>query len=86
MPNHLATEVQDIGFPVGLTVDQSFEDGSIVLGEVPGLGVEVDEAAVDAVAAMAGWAAPSSPHVRPPSAGRRLVGQFRRAPAPGHLS
>ncbi|EFD71612.1 LOW QUALITY PROTEIN: racemase, partial [Streptomyces lividans TK24] len=38
VPNHLVTEVQDIGTPAGLTVDQAIEDGGIVLGDAPGLG------------------------------------------------
>ncbi|MEW9534466.1 hypothetical protein [Microbispora sp. NPDC049125] len=29
--------------PAGLTVDQEFEDGGILLGEEPGLGIQVDE-------------------------------------------
>lgn len=75
VPNHLATEVQDLAFPLGLTVDQVFADGNLVLGDLPGLGIGIDEAAIVDAAGIEGWAAPSSPHVRPASAGRRLVGK-----------
>lgn len=43
VPNHLAFEVQDLLFPVGLDVDQEFDDGGIVLGDRPGIGIVVDE-------------------------------------------
>ena len=36
VPNLLAFEVQDLVFPIGLDVDQEFEDGGIVLGRSPG--------------------------------------------------
>ncbi|WP_320774344.1 enolase C-terminal domain-like protein [Streptomyces sp. CRN 30] len=72
-PNHLVTEVQDTGMPVGVTVDQVVADGGIVLGDTPGLGITVDEAAVAELAAGAGWSHPDGPHVRPPAAGLRLV-------------
>ncbi|WP_407319570.1 mandelate racemase/muconate lactonizing enzyme family protein [Isoptericola halotolerans] len=73
VPNHLATEVQDLGFPVGLAVDQSFEDGQIVLGRSAGLGIEVDEAAVLALGEQADWGLAGGPHVRPRRAGHRLI-------------
>ncbi|ONK09616.1 enolase C-terminal domain-like protein [Streptomyces sp. MP131-18] len=75
VPNHLVTEVQDLGFPVGLTVDQTIEDGGIVLGDAPGLGITVDEAAIAETAGLqdADWSHPAGPHVRPGDAGLRLV-------------
>ncbi|MFI8946557.1 mandelate racemase/muconate lactonizing enzyme family protein [Streptomyces sp. NPDC053750] len=79
-PNHLVTEVQDTGFPVGLTVDQVIADGGIVLGDTPGLGITVDEAAVAELAGATGWSHPDGPHVRPRVAGLRLV------PEPGRAS
>ncbi|MET8663745.1 mandelate racemase/muconate lactonizing enzyme family protein [Streptomyces tendae] len=72
-PNHLVTEVQDTGSPAGLTVDQSIEDGGIVLGDAPGLGITVDESALADPEVDAGWARPDGPHVRPRDAGLRLV-------------
>jgi L-alanine-DL-glutamate epimerase-like enolase superfamily enzyme len=73
VPNHVATEVQDLAAPVGITVDQELMDGSIVLGDQPGLGVMVDEVAIAALAESADWGQAKGPHVRPSSAGRRLI-------------
>lgn len=73
VPNHLALEVQDLGFPVGISADQDYDDGHLVLGERPGLGLEVDEAAIAAVVKQADWGLDRGPHVRPHRAGRRLI-------------
>jgi L-alanine-DL-glutamate epimerase-like enolase superfamily enzyme len=73
VPNHLATEVQDLGFPEGIRADQHFDDGHLVLGEAPGLGLEVDEAAIVALGEQADWGLEAGPHVRPTRAGRRLI-------------
>jgi L-alanine-DL-glutamate epimerase-like enolase superfamily enzyme len=73
VPNHIATEIQDLTAPVGITVDQEFVDGSIVLGDQPGLGLTVDEVAIAAVAGTADWGKADGPHVRPDRAGRRLL-------------
>lgn len=73
MPNHLATEVQDLTFPTGLDVDQELADGGIVLGDRPGLGIEVDEVAIAAAEETGSWATEGGPHVRPARAGLRLV-------------
>jgi len=68
VPNHLAFEVQDFAPPIGLRVDQEFQDGGIVLGDAPGLGIVVDEDRIAAgPAATAG-----GPHVRPARAGLRM--------------
>lgn len=78
VPNHLVTEVQDLADPVGLTTDQTLADGGIVLGDTPGLGITVDEAAFPPPAApgdAGGWSHPDGPHVRPAGAGLRLVPQ-----------
>ncbi|MFI6350128.1 mandelate racemase/muconate lactonizing enzyme family protein [Streptomyces sp. NPDC050560] len=72
-PNHLVTEVQDTGMPFGLTVDQVIADGGIVLGDTPGLGISVDEAAIGALQETGEWSHPDGPHVRPVDAGLRLV-------------
>jgi L-alanine-DL-glutamate epimerase-like enolase superfamily enzyme len=74
VPNHIATEVQDLAAPVGITVDQEFTDGSIVLGDQPGLGLTVDETAIAALVEPADWGKASGPHVRPDRAGKRLLG------------
>jgi L-alanine-DL-glutamate epimerase-like enolase superfamily enzyme len=83
VPNHLAFEVQDLSFPIGLSVDQEFEDGGIVLGEKPGLGIQVDESRIDALRTATVPAAATGPHVRPDRAGLRLVPESRKRPAAG---
>lgn len=72
VPNHLATELQDLTPPIGLSLDLSIEDGLFVLGDTPGLGLSVDEAAVRAVPQRSGLPSPHGPHIRPANAGRRL--------------
>jgi L-alanine-DL-glutamate epimerase-like enolase superfamily enzyme len=84
VPNHLALEVQDLSFPIGLAVDQEFEDGGIVLGEEPGLGIRVDESQMRSLRDTT--IAPSAidgPHVRPDRAGLRLVPDSREPTAAG---
>lgn len=77
VPNHLVTEIQDLSAPVGLRVDQEIADGGIVLGDTPGLGIEVDEEKIAAHAASGQWSVATGPHVRPVDAGLRLVPQVR---------
>ncbi|GII33029.1 mandelate racemase/muconate lactonizing enzyme family protein [Planotetraspora mira] len=78
VPNHLAFEVQDLSSPIGLQVDQDFEDGGIVLGDQPGLGIRVDEDRIKIVRAANPSAALAGPHVRPARAGLRLVPDLRQ--------
>lgn len=73
IPNHLAAEIQDLGAPLGLDIDQTFTDGGVVLGDRPGIGIDVDESAITAARAEADWREPAGPHVRPRRAGLRLV-------------
>lgn len=77
VPNHLAFEVQDLSAPIGLEVDQRFEDGGIVLGDEPGLGIRVDEEHINATRAVNPPAVIGGPHVRPDRAGLRLVPDSR---------
>jgi L-alanine-DL-glutamate epimerase-like enolase superfamily enzyme len=79
VPNHLIFEVQDLTFPVGLTVDQQIEDGGIVLGDEPGLGYRVDEDLIREAGSRRPREA-SGPHVRPDRAGLRYVPEA----SPGH--
>ena len=73
VPNHMATELQDLEPPTGLSVDMSVEDGRFVLGDAPGLGVTVDEAAIARVAAAVERAVPGrAAHPARPNAGTRL--------------
>jgi L-alanine-DL-glutamate epimerase-like enolase superfamily enzyme len=78
VPNHLATELQDLTPPTGLSIDLSIEDGLFVLGDTPGLGLSVDEAAIQAIPPRSGAPSPHGPHVRPANAGRRLDADLPR--------
>jgi hypothetical protein len=67
--------VQDLSFPTGLDIDQEFEDGGIVLGERPGLGITVDEGVLAPTPVTPGALPPDGPHVRPERAGLRMVAE-----------
>ena len=73
VPNHLSTEVQDLTMPLGLTVDQQFDDGGIILGDEPGLGITVDAELIAAHRLGGSWSSAAGPHVRPPRAGLTLT-------------
>jgi L-alanine-DL-glutamate epimerase-like enolase superfamily enzyme len=76
VPNHLCAEIQDLHAPFGLSIDQEIADGGLVLGDRPGVGVDVDEAAIAALEPTEmGWRAETGPHVRPSRAGLRLSGR-----------
>jgi L-alanine-DL-glutamate epimerase-like enolase superfamily enzyme len=75
VPNHLAFEVQDLLFPVGLDVDQQFDDGGIVLGDRPGIGIEVDESQMSPASGATPRPAATGPHIRPERAALRLVAE-----------
>ncbi|MCP2356607.1 L-alanine-DL-glutamate epimerase-like enolase superfamily enzyme [Nonomuraea thailandensis] len=72
VPNHLASELQDLHPPLGLSLDLHVENGAFVLGDSPGLGITVDEQAIDAFR-RPDATAPEGPHIRPEHAGRRLL-------------
>lgn len=72
MPNMIGIEVQDWKAPTGLTVDQTVADGGIRLGDAPGLGIAIDEAAL-ANGSAPGWNSAGGPHRRARHAGLRLV-------------
>ncbi|WP_114558375.1 mandelate racemase/muconate lactonizing enzyme family protein [Desertihabitans aurantiacus] len=78
VPNHLVLEVQDLGLPFGLQVDHELQDGSVVLGDRPGLGLEVDVEAITAGGGDGSWGSVAGPHTRPTDAGRRLRLDDRR--------
>ena len=42
LPNHIMMEVIDAGFEAVLNADNHIEDGYLVLGDAPGLGIEFD--------------------------------------------
>jgi L-alanine-DL-glutamate epimerase-like enolase superfamily enzyme len=73
VPNHLASELQDLTPPVGLTLDLTVQDGLFVLGDSPGLGITVDESTVAAVTRPTTGGRASGTQVRPEHAGRRLT-------------
>lgn len=73
VPNHLSSEVQDLGSPFGIAIDQQFIDGGVVLGDLPGHGVSIDEQAITANQLAESWTAAAGPHVRSQRAGLRLV-------------
>ena len=73
IPNHLSSEVQDLGSPFGVSIDEEFIDGGVVLGDRPGNGITIDEQAIAANQLAGSWAAPSGPHIRSHRAGLRLV-------------
>jgi L-alanine-DL-glutamate epimerase-like enolase superfamily enzyme len=81
VPNHLSAEVQDLGSPFGIAIDQEFADGGVVLGDVPGNGLTIDEAAIVGHQRSASWLSTDGPHVRSPRAGLRLVADPPVAPA-----
>jgi L-alanine-DL-glutamate epimerase-like enolase superfamily enzyme len=75
VPNHIASEVQDLWPPLGIGVDVAIEDGAYVLGDSAGVGITVDEDAIRAAGARLPEALYRGPHVRPERAGRRLLAE-----------
>ncbi|TDU86890.1 L-alanine-DL-glutamate epimerase-like enolase superfamily enzyme [Kribbella voronezhensis] len=75
VPNLLTCELQDLHFPVGLDVDQQFDDGGIILGDRPGIGILVNESQLSPVNSAAAIPASTGPHIRPERAALRLVAE-----------
>ena len=50
LPNHMMMEVVDAGMDAGMIVDNQIQDGWIVLGDSPGLGITFDEGRLDEMA------------------------------------
>jgi len=73
LPNHIASELQTLLPPIGLTLDMHVEDGSFVLGDSAGLGITIDEEAISALAGRLPTRLLAGPHIRPERAGHRLV-------------
>ncbi|MGN9908775.1 mandelate racemase/muconate lactonizing enzyme family protein [Phytohabitans sp. LJ34] len=80
VPNHIASELQDLRSPIGVTIDLQVEDGAYILGDSAGLGIRVDEDTIASVYQRTA-PAPAGPHVRPEQAGRRLLAVTSRAGA-----
>ncbi|NDL57055.1 mandelate racemase/muconate lactonizing enzyme family protein [Phytoactinopolyspora mesophila] len=73
VPNHLASELQDLRPPAGVSVDLHVEDGAFVLGDSAGLGIEIDEDVIAAATRRMVALTNDGPHVRPERAGKRLL-------------
>ncbi|WP_432933154.1 mandelate racemase/muconate lactonizing enzyme family protein [Microbispora sp. CA-135349] len=73
VPNHMASELQDLHPPLGLSLDLYVEDGAFILGDSPGLGITIDEHAMKGVTRRPDDGAAAGPGVRPEHAGRRLL-------------
>ncbi|WP_345800863.1 mandelate racemase/muconate lactonizing enzyme family protein [Microbacterium sp. AZCO] len=73
VPNHLSAEIQDLGAPVGVTLDQHIADGGVVLGDEPGVGVSIDERLIAESRGADSWTTPEGPHVRSQRTGLHLV-------------
>ncbi|MET0989308.1 MAG: mandelate racemase/muconate lactonizing enzyme family protein [Glaciihabitans sp.] len=75
IPNHLSAEVQDVGAPFGVTIAEEYADGGIVLSDVAGAGISIDEDAITENQRTAPWITTDGPHVRSQRAGLRLVAE-----------
>ncbi|MGW3994768.1 mandelate racemase/muconate lactonizing enzyme family protein [Amycolatopsis sp. NPDC004772] len=73
VPNHLVTELQDLRPPVGVTLDVAIGDGAFLLGDGPGLGIHLDEAAIAAAGHRLPDPASGGSHIRPDRAGYHLL-------------
>ena len=72
VPNHLASELQDLEPPFGVHLAHHVEDGGFVLSDTPGAGVDVDEDAIQTAHLAHTTRNGDGPHVRPSAAGHRL--------------
>ncbi|GAB3960238.1 hypothetical protein GCM10027614_81590 [Micromonospora vulcania] len=82
IPNHLAIEVQDLTFLVGLTVDQEIVDGSLLLGDSPGWGTTSTRRRSPLADSMNWWCGRSA---RTPGPGRQAAAGPRAAPLRVHV-
>ncbi|WP_433509301.1 mandelate racemase/muconate lactonizing enzyme family protein [Nonomuraea sp. CA-143628] len=73
VPNHLVSELQDLHSPLGLSLGTYVEDGAFILGDSPGLGITIDEHAINAFTRRPDARAAGGPNIRPEHAGRRLL-------------
>jgi L-alanine-DL-glutamate epimerase-like enolase superfamily enzyme len=80
LPNHLSMEVVDPGREHCLRFDSHIEDGFIVLGDSPGLGLEVDEGVLKELQAN-----PPEPTGRFPFSRREGAGLYVKGFEPGEV-
>ena len=86
VPNHLSSEVQDLGSPFGISIDQQFVDGGVVLGDLPGNGITIDEDAIVANQRTGSWAASGGRmcgHTVPVSASSPMLRRVQSTDEPG---
>lgn len=76
LPNHIWMEVFNAGRTVGMQVDTRIEDGWIVLGDTPGIGITFDEALIQQLAV----AAPSQQDDGLPAGRRRGAALYEVGP------
>ncbi|MFY1651174.1 mandelate racemase/muconate lactonizing enzyme family protein [Solwaraspora sp. WMMB762] len=80
VPNHMASELQDLRPPLGIALDLHVEGGAFVLGDAPGLGVRLDEHAITSSGPHPSPPTTDGPHIRPERAGRQLLGAVDGTP------
>lgn len=73
LPNHIGMEVVDPGREQCLKFDSFIEDGYIILGDKPGLGIEIDEQKLAALQADPPSGRGQFPFARREGAGRYIV-------------
>jgi L-alanine-DL-glutamate epimerase-like enolase superfamily enzyme len=73
VPNHIASELQDLQQPVGFTLDLDIENGAFILGDSPGLGITIDLETIDTLEGSAELLRNGGSSIRPETAGRRLL-------------
>jgi L-alanine-DL-glutamate epimerase-like enolase superfamily enzyme len=73
VPNHIVSELQDLSPPAGVRLDMSIQDGAFILGDSPGLGIDVDDMLLASNGHRPATPAVHTPTVRPERAGHRLL-------------
>jgi L-alanine-DL-glutamate epimerase-like enolase superfamily enzyme len=80
LPNHNMMEMVAVGRDLAMRVDQRIEDGWIVLGDTPGLGIVFDEQQLDELAVAPQVAPPSQASGSSPWGRRRGAGLYEVGP------
>jgi len=78
VPNHMVSELQDLTPPAGLTLDLTVDDGYFVLGDSPGIGIDVDETVLAQLDRQARKVVPRGPQILAERAGIRLDSELPR--------
>lgn len=72
VPNHMVSELQDLTPPVGVALDLTVDDGCFILGDEPGIGITLDDAAIAELDRPGQRTSPRGPEILAERAGRRL--------------